>query len=108
MGAFLIVQGRTQKVRLDLREIADDLELVGRGVDDVDPRALFKCLERQGLQGTTFQGFEDFEHRQGVSFHGSSLKSSVQRRERTEASEVFHFIHRATRVIAVHFLTSFP
>ena len=108
MGTLLVIECGTQKVRLDFCEVADNLEFVRRGVDDVDPCALFERLERQSLQGAALKGLEDFEHRQGVSFRGSSPRSNAGCFEKKEASKRFLFICRATRVISVHFLTSFP
>ena len=62
MGALLIIECGAQEVGINLGEIADDLELVRRRIDDVDPGALLERLERQFLQWAALQGFIDLQH----------------------------------------------
>ena len=57
MGALLIIECGTQKVRVNLGEIADHFQLIRRRVNNIYPGPLLQGLKRQLLQRAAFQGF---------------------------------------------------
>ena len=54
MRTFLIVERRAQEVWVNLCECTDDLQLVRRWIDNIDPCTLRERLEGQLLKGTGF------------------------------------------------------
>ena len=62
MRALLIVEGRAQEIGIDFRQIAHDFQLIGRRIDDVDPRPFLERLEREFLQRAALHRLVNLQH----------------------------------------------